>query len=155
MSTTKTAKTKGGKTSSTSTKKAEPAAKSPAPKKTKRKASEDEDEDEDLAPRRPAGKPAAEPAPMVQARRLTPEAKAAINQMVAKGVPLGEAMRRAASWETFVAPAREDQAKVAPGGGRFEGGGRGMAGGGDDDEFGGGGSFEVDDDAPATAGDDD
>ena len=166
---TKTDKNKNGKTS---TKKAEPAAKSLAPKKSKRKASdeeeeptaategegdEDEEEDEDLGPRRPAGKPVVEPAPMVQARRLTPEAKAAINQMVQKGVPLGEAMRRAASWETFIAPAREDQTKAAPGGTRFESGGRSASvGGGEDDEFGGGGgSFEVDDDAPATASDDD
>jgi hypothetical protein len=93
---------------------------------------------------------------MVQARRLTPEAKQRINDMVAKGVPLGEAMRRAASWETFIAPAREDQTKAAPGGNRFESGGRSVSvGGGEDDEFSGGGSFEVDDDAPATATDDD
>ena len=167
MATTKTAKTSKSKTS---TKKAEPAAKSAAPKKGKRKAAdeeeeastgaegegEEEEEDEDLAPRAKAGKPVVEPAPMVQARRLTPEAKQRINDMVAKGVPLGEAMLRAASWETFIAPAREDQTKAAPGGTRFESGGRSVSvGGGEDDEFSGGGSFEVDDDAPATATDDD
>ena len=41
---------------------------------------------------------------VVPARRLTAEAKAAVNEMVKKGVPLGEALARAASWETFVAP---------------------------------------------------
>jgi hypothetical protein len=49
---------------------------------------------------------------VVPARRLTPEAKAAVNAMVAQGVPLGEALKRAASWETFVAPVKEEPAKL-------------------------------------------
>jgi hypothetical protein len=61
---------------------------------------------------------------VAQARRLTPEAKAAINSMVQKGVPLAEALRRAASWETFVAPVREEQ---KPGGDFRLGGGGGGA----------------------------
>jgi hypothetical protein len=98
-----------------------------------------DDEDEEAAPRpaaaaAPAKKPAAKPssrggqtgedAPqVVPARRLTPEAKAKINELVAKGMPLGEALRAAASWETFVAPVREEPAKLVQGR-SFDGGGR-------------------------------
>jgi hypothetical protein len=52
---------------------------------------------------------------VVPARRLTPEAKAKINELVAKGMPLGDALRAAASWETFVAPVREEPAKLVQG----------------------------------------
>jgi hypothetical protein len=101
---------------------------------------EDEDEDDDLeeqpraAAAAPAKKPAAkaagkgaatgEDAPqVVPARRLTPEAKAKINELVSKGMPLGDALRAAAAWETFVAPVREEPAKLVQGR-SFEGGGR-------------------------------
>src|SRR3954468_23403662 len=88
---------------------------------------EDEDDDDlDLAtPAKPvAKKPAAaaanprtsgEPAAVVPARRLTPEAKAKVNEMVAKGMPLGEALKVAASWETFVAPVKDEPAKLVQG----------------------------------------
>jgi hypothetical protein len=103
---------------------------------------EDEDEDGDLdeqpkaaAPAAPAKKPAAaksggkgavpgeDPPQVVPARRLTPEAKAKINELVSKGMPLGDALRAAAAWETFVAPVREEPAKLVQGR-SFEGGGR-------------------------------
>jgi hypothetical protein len=80
---------------------------------------EDEDDEEEFLPKK-SGKPAAEPTAVVPARRLTPEAKAAINAMVAKGVPLDEALRRAGSWETFVAPVKDETQKQFPG---KEGGG--------------------------------
>jgi hypothetical protein len=80
---------------------------------------EDEDDEEEFLPKK-SGKPAAEPTAVVPARRLTPEAKAAINAMVAKGVPLDEALRRAGSWETFVAPVKDETQKAFPG---KEGGG--------------------------------
>ena len=108
----------------------------------------DEEDDEDLedeedeaaakpaaapaaaAAKKPAAKPASrgaqsgEDAPqVVPARRLTPEAKAKINELVAKGMPLGEALRAAGSWETFVAPVREEPAKLVQGR-SFDGGGR-------------------------------
>ncbi len=94
---------------------------------------EDDDFDTDEAPPKVAAKPAAKkPAgkgtdpdapPAVPARRLTPEAKAKVNEMVKKGMPLGEALKVAASWETFVAPVKEEAPKV--GAGRpFEGGPR-------------------------------
>ena len=44
---------------------------------------------------------------MVPARRLTPEAKAKLNELLAKGVSLSDALRQAAQWETFVAPVRD------------------------------------------------
>jgi hypothetical protein len=113
---------------------------------------DDEDEDEELeaAPKAAAKKPASpagkaatsgEPAAVVPARRLTPEAKAKVNEMVKKGMPLGEALKAAASWETFVAPVKEEPAKLVQGksfeGGRRprrprdqEGGGGGGGGGG-------------------------
>ncbi len=56
-----------------------------------------------------------DPPPVVPARRLTPEAKARVNAMVAKGVSLQEALRAAASWETFVAPVKEEPAKLVQG----------------------------------------
>jgi hypothetical protein len=96
---------------------------------------EDEDDDDDFdsdeAPPKVAAKPAAkkpgkpgdpDAPPAVPARRLTPEAKAKVNEMVKKGMPLGEALKVAASWETFVAPVKEEQPKIA--GRPFEGGPR-------------------------------
>jgi hypothetical protein len=106
------------------------AAKDSAPKKAAapkpREAEPDEDEDEDEAPAAPVatkkptkGKAAAaeagDPPAVVPARRLTPEAKAQVNAMVQKGVPLGEALKMAASWETFVAPVKEEPAKLVQG----------------------------------------
>jgi hypothetical protein len=98
---------------------------------------DDEDDDLDEAPKPAAAAPAKKPvakaaakggqgeeAPqVVPARRLTPEAKAKINELVAKGMPLGEALRAAAAWETFVAPVREEPAKLVQGR-SFDGGGR-------------------------------
>jgi hypothetical protein len=88
----------------------------------------DLDDDEPAPAAKPAAAPAKKPAaaarsrggevdppPVVPARRLTPEAKARVNEMVAKGVPLGEALRAAASWETFVAPVKEEPAKLVQG----------------------------------------
>ncbi len=108
---------------------------------------EDEDEDfddldgdEEEAPRA-AAKPAApvkKPAPpaarkghaagedapaVVPARRLTPEAKARVNEMVKKGMSLGDALKAAAAWETFVAPVKDEPAKLVQG--RMGGGGGG------------------------------
>jgi hypothetical protein len=104
----------------------------------------DDDEGEDEAPRAaakpaaaPVKKPAA-PAPaagarttatgedapaVVPARRLTPEAKARVNEMVKKGMSLGDALKAAASWETFVAPVKDEPAKLVQG--RMGGGGGG------------------------------
>ncbi len=112
---------------------------------------EDEDDDEDFdldadeeeAPRaaKPAApvakKPAAAPsarkqasgedAPaVVPARRLTPEAKARVNEMVKKGMSLGDALKAAAAWETFVAPVKDEPAKLVQG--RMSGGGGGGGG---------------------------
>src|SRR3954447_4136502 len=86
----------------------------------------DLDSDDDEAPRaaakpaapvvkKPAAAPAAkkgqlggEDAPaVVPARRLTPEAKARVNEMVKKGMSLGDALKAAAAWETFVAPVKD------------------------------------------------
>jgi len=107
-------------------------------------------------PAAPAAKPAGgaatgEPSAVVPARRLTPEAKARVNEMVKKGVPLGEALKAAASWETFVAPVRDEPAKLV--GKSFEGGSRfhGRGGGGGRSSGGGGG----DDDGPVPTLDDD
>jgi hypothetical protein len=111
------------------------------------------DEDEEEAPRpavaaaaKPVVKKPAAPAPaararggaaqgedapaVVPARRLTPEAKARVNEMVRKGMSLGDALKVAASWETFVAPVKDEPAKLVQGrmGG---GGGGGGAGAGD------------------------
>lgn len=113
-------------------------------------ADDDEDDDfeldgDDDAPR-PAAKPAApvakkpaaapaargkglaagEDAPaVVPARRLTPEAKARVNEMVKKGMSLGDALKAAAAWETFVAPVKDEPAKLVQG--RMSGGGGGGA----------------------------
>lgn len=92
---------------------------------------EDEDDDEEVAaapakpaPKKPAQKgDAADAPPVVPARRLTPEAKAKVNEMVAKGMPLGEALKAAAAWETFVAPVKDEPAKLVQGK-SFEGGPR-------------------------------
>ncbi len=73
---------------------------------------EEEDDEEEFVPKKTGAKPA-EPTAVVPARRLTPEAKAQINAMVAKGVPLDEALRRAASWETFIAPVKDETQKGA------------------------------------------
>jgi hypothetical protein len=96
----------------------------------------DDDEEEKPAPKAAAA--AAKPAPkkgapqkqaegetvaQVPARRLTPEAKAKVNEMVKKGMSLGDALKAAASWETFVAPVKEEAPRI--GAGRpFEGGPR-------------------------------
>ena len=130
----KTTSSKGKKSSS----------KESAPRKTARakappvveaeKSDEDEDEDEDEKPAAPAPKkapaaaarpraPGDDPPQVVPARRLTPEAKARVNEMVAKGVPLQDALRAAASWETFIAPVREEPAQLV-GGRSCEGGGQ-------------------------------
>jgi len=107
---------------------------------------DDDFEDDDEAPRavaKPAApavkKPAApasasrgkhapnEDAPaVVPARRLTPEAKARVNEMVKKGMSLGDALKAAAAWETFVAPVKDEPAKLVQG--RMGGGGGGGAG---------------------------
>ncbi|MDB4967367.1 MAG: hypothetical protein JWN44_3056 [Myxococcales bacterium] len=108
---------------------------------------DDLDDDEEESPR-PAAKPAAAtaaapvkkpaaPAPaaakprfgqlsedapaVVPARRLTPEAKARVNEMVRKGMSLGDALKAAAAWETFVAPVKDEPAKLVQG--RTGGGG--------------------------------
>jgi hypothetical protein len=102
---------------------------------------DDEDEGDEEAPRAakpaaatPAKKPAApaaKPRPhtassddapaVVPARRLTPEAKARVNEMVKKGMSLTDALKAAASWETFVAPVKDEPAKLVQG--RMGGGG--------------------------------
>jgi hypothetical protein len=112
---------------------------------------DDLDGDEEEAPRAaakpaaaaavPAKKPAA-PAPaaktrtgqlsedapaVVPARRLTPEAKAKVNEMVRKGMSLGDALKVAASWETFVAPVKDEPAKLVQG--RMSSGGGGAEAG--------------------------
>ena len=83
--------------------------------------------------KKPAAAPAArgkhatgEDAPaVVPARRLTPEAKARVNEMVRKGMSLGDALKAAAAWETFVAPVKDEPAKLVQG--RMAGGGAGGA----------------------------
>jgi hypothetical protein len=93
---------------------------------------EDEDEEEMEAAPKPAAKkpappaakgatPGGDPPAVVPARRLTPEAKAKVNEMVKKGMPLGDALKAAASWETFVAPVKDEPAKLVQGK-SFEGG---------------------------------
>jgi hypothetical protein len=68
------------------------------------------------------GQPAGDDAPaVVPARRLTPEAKARVNEMVKKGMSLGDALKAAAAWETFVAPVKDEPAKLVQG--RMGGGG--------------------------------
>jgi hypothetical protein len=96
---------------------------------------DDDEEDEDdqmmkaaakkpLKPSQPKSAQQGEEQPaVVPARRLTPEAKAKVNQMVAKGMSLTEALKIAASWETFVAPVKDEPAKLVQGR-SFEGGGR-------------------------------
>lgn len=110
-------------------KKARAKAAKPAPVEPEVDQAEDGDEDEDddevaaapAAKPAPAKKPAArgqetvEAPPVVPARRLTPEAKAKVNEMVAKGMPLGDALKAAAAWETFVAPVKEEPAKLVQG----------------------------------------
>lgn len=135
---------------------------------------EDEDDEEEFVPKK-TGKPVVEQTAVVPARRLTPEAKAQINAMVQKGVPLDEALRRAASWETFIAPVKDETQKAFPGkdgagprspfGGRRPSGPRDKSevpprepgsGGGfgfDDDDA--GGSISMTDDEPIVAGGDD
>src|SRR5262249_4229825 len=89
---------------------------------------EDDDDDDELeaapkpAAKKPTGaKPTAggaaggDPPAVVPARRLTPEAKAKVNEMVKKGMPLGDALKAAASWETFVAPVKDEPAKLVQG----------------------------------------
>jgi hypothetical protein len=80
-------------------KSAAPAAKKPVPAK----------------PKTPGSTDGPEPPAVVPARRLTPEAKAKVNEMVQKGMPLGEALKIAASWETFVAPVKDEPAKLVQG----------------------------------------
>jgi hypothetical protein len=105
---------------------------------------DDLESDEEEAPRaaakpaapvakKPAAAPAAkkgsgsgEDAPaVVPARRLTPEAKARVNEMVKKGMSLGDALKAAAAWETFVAPVKDEPAKLVQG--RMSGGGGGSS----------------------------
>jgi len=117
-----------------------PPAEAKEPEAAEPESGDEDEDDEDLdleeQPKAaaPAKKPAAksggkgaatgEDAPqVVPARRLTPEAKAKINELVSKGMPLGDALRAAAAWETFVAPVREEPAKLVQGR-SFEGGGR-------------------------------
>jgi hypothetical protein len=96
---------------------------------------DDDEEEEGEAPARPAvaapaapvvKKPAASSSrsryaaaedapPVVPARRLTPEAKARVNEMVKKGMSLSDALKAAASWETFVAPVKDEPAKLVQG----------------------------------------
>jgi hypothetical protein len=117
---------------------------------------EDDDDDEEgegkaakkaaksATPAKPAVKKPAAPAPaakaksltsddapaVVPARRLTPEAKARVNEMVKKGMSLTDALKQAASWETFVAPVKDEPAKLVQGrmGQSERGGGGGGAG---------------------------
>lgn len=103
---------------------------------------EDDDDldldDDDEAPRAAKPAPAKKPTPaarpkaqqagddapaVVPARRLTPEAKARVNEMVRKGMSLGDALKAAAAWETFVAPVKDEPAKLVQG--RMSGGGGG------------------------------
>jgi hypothetical protein len=68
------------------------------------------------APARARGTASGEDAPaVVPARRLTPEAKARVNEMVRKGMSLADALKAAASWETFVAPVKDEPAKLVQG----------------------------------------
>ena len=79
-------------------------------------------------PSRAKGGATGEDAPaVVPARRLTPEAKARVNEMVKKGMSLGDALKAAAAWETFVAPVKDEPAKLVQG--RMGGGGGGGGGG--------------------------
>jgi hypothetical protein len=86
-------------------------------------AHEDDDEEEvaaaptvkKAAPKPRASAEGGEPPAVVPARRLTPEAKAQVNAMVQKGMSLAEALKAAASWETFVAPVKEEPAKLVQG----------------------------------------
>lgn len=93
----------------------------------------EEEEEEVVVPKaktasKKAGASDGDPPVVVPARRLTPEARAAVNAMVAKGISLQEALRATAKWETFVAPVREatpptmergSRPDGAPGPGRF------------------------------------
>ena len=113
---------------------------------------EDEDDEDEEGERKPAAKAAAKPAAaaakkpaapapaakpksttsddapaVVPARRLTPEAKARVNEMVRKGMSLGDALKAAAAWETFVAPVKDEPAKLVQG--RMSSGGGGGGGG--------------------------
>jgi hypothetical protein len=141
----------------------------------------DLDSDDDEAPRaaakpaapvvkKPAAAPAAkkgqlggEDAPaVVPARRLTPEAKARVNEMVKKGMSLGDALKAAAAWETFVAPVKDEPAKLVQGrmsGGGGGGGGAGASGGSAEPRSNFGGETEPEDlpeadDEPAAADED-
>src|SRR5205814_2200900 len=81
------------------------------------------------APAKPARagkkKAAAAPPARVPARRLTPEARTKLNERVAKGVSLSDALRQVGQWETFVAPVREPPPLAE----RMRGGGAGGGGG--------------------------
>ena len=82
-------------------------------------------------PSKAKGLHAGEDAPaVVPARRLTPEAKARVNEMVKKGMSLGDALKAAAAWETFVAPVKDEPAKLVQGRMGNSGGGGGGGGGG-------------------------
>jgi hypothetical protein len=121
---------------------------------------EDEDDDLDLAPAKPAAKkpapaPAAkatsgDPPAVVPARRLTPEAKAKVNEMVAKGMPLGDALKAAAAWETFVAPVKDEPAKLVQGK-SFEGHPRPRRPAGDRDDDGAVGGIDADEEPMGSA----
>lgn len=89
---------------------------------------DEEGEEEEEAPRAAKAPAAKKPTParakpgtgdeapaVVPARRLTPEAKARVNEMVRKGMSLGDALKAAAAWETFVAPVKDEPAKLVQG----------------------------------------
>jgi hypothetical protein len=97
---------------------------------------------------------------VVPARRLTPEAKAKINELVAKGMPFAQALSAAAAWETFVAPVREEPAKLVQGrsfDGSGSGGGRPPAARGERKEHSEREDDDGDDEEPigSSGGDDD
>jgi len=112
----------------TTTRKKKAAAAAPPPPAVRDEADEDEgdeeddDEEEEAAAAKPAAVSVAKPKPapakkgglpdpdapaVVPARRLTPEARAKLNELLAKGVSLQDALRKVAQWETFIAPVRE------------------------------------------------
>lgn len=124
-------------------KKAAPVVEEEAPAAAEAEDDDLDDEGDDEAPRvvakpaPPVKKPTAsaarrgaqlgEDAPaVVPARRLTPEAKARVNEMVKKGMSLSDALKVAASWETFVAPVKDEPAKLVQG--RAAGGGTAAGG---------------------------
>ena len=115
MATTKTSKGKTKETPKRGRTKREAKPVDPEGERESAEAAEEDEEDEFKPVKRAAKVAKAEPEPAQMVRRLTPEAKARINALVAKGVPLGDALRSAASWETFVAPVKEEPARLVQG----------------------------------------